>query len=223
MYQGLERSQLVSMLLSTALCTIGLGLERSVLVVLFNVDSYTIYMQGLEMSLTIHGYVLFLWSLYWLMLPVGYCSANSWSKMTRPVLIFECFDSYYARVLKEGTWKEPLLSYYPCLVVLWVLAFSVWGLERRSWKELISYVLQLNWLGTQKNLSKWGLERDSFCMSSLPILIQRSWKSVLKGVDFVSFLSTWTATVLRSVSGPSMRNSSIDICNAEWDCWVLLL
>ena len=33
------------------------------------------------------------------------------------------------------------------------------GLERNS----VSYVyIPLNWLGTRKNLSKWGLERNSF-------------------------------------------------------------
>ena len=60
--RGLERSQLLPMLLSTPSCTISWGIEMNVLVVLFTADSYPIYMKGLEMSLIFSGYVL-LWGL----------------------------------------------------------------------------------------------------------------------------------------------------------------
>ena len=47
--KGLERSQLVSVLLSPASCVFGWGLERSLSAYLSD-DSYVIYTKGLEMS-----------------------------------------------------------------------------------------------------------------------------------------------------------------------------
>ena len=52
---GLERSQLLSLLLSTASCTIGWGLEMTLLGVLSTADSYPIDLKGLERSLKFCG------------------------------------------------------------------------------------------------------------------------------------------------------------------------
>ena len=117
------------MLLSTALCTVSWGLERSVLIVLFTADLYPIYMQGLEMS--------------------------------------------------QILWLCPLVG--PLLTVLAVESFLP--------------IHDLKWL-------------------SFPhYWVCYSYARVLKGVKFVSFPSTWTAIGLSSASGPSTRNSSINICN----------
>ena len=47
-YQGLERSQLLSTLLSTASCTVSWGLEMTLVDVLFTAGSYPIDLEGLE-------------------------------------------------------------------------------------------------------------------------------------------------------------------------------
>ena len=55
MYRALERSQLLSRLLSTASCTIGWGLEMTLLDVLVTADSYLVDIKGLERSLKFCG------------------------------------------------------------------------------------------------------------------------------------------------------------------------
>ena len=169
--RGLERSQLMSMLLSTASCTIGWGLEMNVLILLFTADSYPIYMQGLERSIKFCGYLGSLLTVL---------SADSWSKMTKLSSLLSVLTLFVCKGLERRSWKEPLLLYRrKRLVVSWVLVLSVWGLERNSFH---TYQICIKLAGYSEESLKMGSWKELVLCSLCPFhykgLERGSWKEL---------------------------------------------